>query len=468
MKREILCIRNVNFKYSNAVHLKDISLNLMEGESTAFLGLASSGKDALLQVLVGNEWSGLGTIIIDNIKIHNSEELSHHVHRIIDLNYSISNWTVAEYIGLVEGGFFPLFLNKKKLIEDIQQLFFDLDLDIDVTKKISELSELDRKIVDLAKACRKKTKILIIEDEFDGTAVEEIIMFKRIMNRIINGKMTVIVNTHSDSVNNILADNFIIFKNGYIIKKCRKDYIKDNSHLEYLLLGYSGISGKDFNINSRSGSLNNKAVYSLSNITAKNTEKLQFSFNSGETAAILTLNRKLKERIFNLLSGREIDKNIDIVLNKKPCNFNSISDFVGSRIVSGVTPGSNREFLDKMTIGENIIIPSLQKLSLFRYIFNGSKITRILEKQLKENCSGFRVNIEEDETNHRILIIMERWFVLKPKVLVLLEPFLHCDVYGASIIKSYIKKFTDMGTAVIIVKAREKDIADITSKFIKL
>ena len=63
---------------------------------------------------------------------------------------------------------------------------------------------------------------------------------------------------------------------------------------------------------------------------------------------------------------------------------------------------------------------------------------------------------------------MERWYVLKPKVLILLEPFLHCDVYGTSIIKSYIKKFTDMGTAVIIIKAREKNIADISNRIIKL
>ena len=97
----------------------------------------------------------------------------------------------------------------------------------------------------------------------------------------------------------------------------------------------------------------------------------------------------------------------------------------------------------------------------------GRRMAEMLEGQVKlENEYG--EILKDDETNLRIQVMMERWFIFKPKVIVLLEPFLHCDVYGVSIIKSYIKKFSDIGTAVIIVKAREKDIMDISEKIIKI
>ncbi len=469
MKKEILSVRNFNLKYSNAVNLKDISLSLMEGESTALLGLASSGKDAFLQVLTGNEWSDIGTLQIDNKKINTSEELREYVHRITEINYSISDWTIAEYIGLVSEGLFPLFNRKKSFTEEIQLLFLELGLEIDVTRKISELSELEKRVVDLVKAYRKKSRILVIEDEFDGAAADEIAVFKKIMDRLISGRMTAVIKTHSDSISSILADNFIIFKNGSVIKKCRKEYIKDDRHLEYFLLGQSGISDKKIEKHSSHSSIpESGTAYSVNNIITEDRDKLDFSFNCGEIVSILVMNIRKKEKIFNIISGREIDKNTEIFLEQKNLTFNSISDFVKNRVVSSVNLGSNSEFLDKMSVGENIIIPSLQKLSSLRYIFYGKKMTEILENQLIMNNSGFYKNFKGDETNLRILIQLERWYVLKPKVLVFLEPFLQCDVYGASIIKSYIRKFTDIGTAVIIVKAREKDIVDISNRIIKI
>ena len=468
MKKEVLSIRNFYLKYSNAVYLKDISLSLMEGEITALVGLAGSGKDAFLQVLKGNEWSGQGTVHIDNNIINNSEELSRYVHYITELNYSISDWTIAEYIGLVTDNLFPLVQRKKILNDDIQDLFFELDLEIDVARKISDLSEIEKRIIDIVKACRKRSRILVIEDEFDGASTEDIYLFKKIMDRIIPGRMTVVVKTHSENISNILADNLLIFKNGYIAKKCRKDFIKDEKHLELFLLGESFISENITEKRGRSsGDSENRTVYSVNNIITGSSESCNFSFKSGEVVSILALDIRKKEKIFNILSGREIDKKSDIYINNSKTNLSSISDFVKMRIVSSVNLGTESEFLDKMSVGENIIMPSLKKLSSFRYIFYGRKMTEMLERQIRKN-SIFKDALKEDETNRRIQIMLERWFVLKPSVLVLLEPFLHCDVYGTSIIKSYIRKFTELGTVVVIVKAREKDIVDISDRIIKI
>ena len=467
MKKEVLSIRNFNLKYSNAVTLKDISLSLMEGESTALLGLASSGKDAFFQVVAGNEWSDYGSVHVDSMKINTASELSRYIHLINELNYSISDWTVAEYIGLVCGSFFPVFHRKRFLSDEIQTLFFELDLDMDVNRRISDLSEIEKRIIDLVKAYRKNTKILAIEDEFNGVSTDEIKLFKNIMDRLISGRMTVLIKAHSESVSSILADNFIIFKNGNIIKKCRKDFIKDDKHLEKFLLGESGLSvgrlaGK--NVLSESGK---STVYRAENIAAGSRTVYDFSFSSSEVVSILALDIMKKEKVFNILAGRDIDRNTDIYIDQKKCSFTSLADFVEKRIVSSVNLGTDSEFLDKMSVGENILMPSLQKFSSFRYMFHGKKMTEMLEKQLFKDFE-ISSSADYDETNRRIHIMLERWYVFKPRVIVLLEPFLHCDVYGSSIIKTYIRKFTDLGTAVIIVKAREKDIVDISDRIIKI
>jgi ABC-type uncharacterized transport system ATPase subunit len=71
-------------------------------------------------------------------------------------------------------------------------------------------------------------------------------------------------------------------------------------------------------------------------------------------------------------------------------------------------------------------------------------------------------------TLSRIAVVFERWYVYAPDVLLLLEPFLQCDAYGVSMIKAYIKQFTQNGTAVIIVTSCAEHIEDVSDSLVNL
>ena len=109
-----------------------------------------------------------------------------------------------------------------------------------------------------------------------------------------------------------------------------------------------------------------------------------------------------------------------------------------------------------MTIDENILMPSLSKISGFAYLLNGNRIV----ESIREEYSGV-VPIDEDytvlETTHKIAIVFSRWIVFRPRVLVLLEPFLQCGAAGESAVASYIHRLSMLGTIVIIVQSRERD-----------
>ena len=50
----------------------------------------------------------------------------------------------------------------------------------------------------------------------------------------------------------------------------------------------------------------------------------------------------------------------------------------------------------------------------------------------------------------------------------LYEPFTSCDAYGVSIIMSYIKKFTNRGTAVIVVKSNLEYMEEVSDRIFDL
>lgn len=469
MKKEVLSIRNFKMKYNNLVNMDNISLSLIEGESTGFLGLANSGKDALIHVLYGDQWPSYGEIFVDDNLIRDAQIISKWLHRIIEINYAITDWTVEEYIGLVTDSFKPMVLNEKELRRNIKQLFKKLDLDINTNQKIGELTELEKRLVDLAKAYYNNARILVIQDVFEGITIKDIHYFKTVMNHVIKDKMTVVVDTNSDNVNEILSDNFIIFRKGQIVKKCKKQHIKDRIQLEAIFLGTTYSNRKE-SIESHSvkNGSNAKPIYTVKNFKLNDGKEVTFRFGESEVVTLLAQKRKDKLRLFNILSGREVERGVELYLNQKRCRFGDISDFVKNRIISGMQLGSEYEIFPRMSIGENIAMPSLGKISTVNFISDGSKMIKMLQKRTFDNSMASEQITKEKETNDRILILLERWHVFKPKVLILLEPFIQCDVYGVYLIKSYIRKYIAMGTSVIIIKSREDDIEDISNRIISI
>ena len=121
-----------------------------------------------------------------------------------------------------------------------------------------------------------------------------------------------------------------------------------------------------------------------------------------------------------------------------------------------------------MSAGENLLIPSLRKISSFEYIANSSKIPRMLGEELMQTEIAPESTAENLGVNDIISITLERWYIYNPKVLILFEPFARCDLMGVSIVKSYIKKFANRGTAVIIIKSREEYVEDISDQIISV
>lgn len=469
MKKEILRIHDFNMEYSATTKLVNISMSLMAGESVGFLGLVNSGKNLLVDILCKSEDLNQRSFYVNRKRIINMAEIKKLVYRIADSNYLIDNWTVAEHICLDSVDFSLGIYSRKKLASKAKLLLQQLELDIDVNKKLENLSELEKRLVDLVKAYSKEKKILVIQDEFEGCSTQDIKQFKKILDRVIKNKMVAIINSHSDNVSYILSDKYIIFKKGYIVKKCSKDYIRNNSHLEKFLLGTTITSKKkDLDNYKNEHSFTRQVMYSIKNMRLKEKDDIHFDFNKSEVVTILALDVKEKEQIFDLLSGRYIDKYMKIHLEQNLCSFSDVIDFVRSKIVSIADMGGMDELLLCMSVGDNLLIPSLDKISSLQYILSKQKMVKMIEREIKDNITETGDNIKDMSINEHIVLLLERWYVYRPKVLILFEPFVHCDIYGISLVKSYIKKFTSLGTSVILVKSREEYIVDISDRIISI
>ena len=470
MKKEVLRINRLSLTEKDTAGLTDVSLCLLEGESCGFLGLENSGKHMMVDVLCGERLWNKGSVYIDGHVVTDKKTYKKSTYYANVSNFFVEDWLVAEYIGL-EYTKFPFgILREKPLVHQVKLLMKEIGLGLRVDERVKELSELEKRQMDLVKAYQRGARILIIEDEFEGCTVKDIEKYKEILNRLIKkGGMTAIINSHSDQVSQILSDKFIIFKEGSIVKKCKKNYIKSDAHLEQFLLRQRTTSSKiNLERNNNIQDNSKEILYAVSKIFLKKKKELKFHFRKGEITSILILDIELGKKIFRLLSGREINPTVLVKLEGETCNFRKTTDYVKHKIVSSEGLGDSKEMFLTLSVGENLIISSLDKISIWSYPISKYRLEKMAEKQIRHSLTDVKTSIKEMEVNDYITLLLERWYIYKPKVVVLFEPFNQCDMRGISMIKMYLKKFAEMGTTIIIIKSRDEYIEDISDHIVRI
>lgn len=468
MKKELLRINHLNYIYTRTRKLENVSFCILEGECMGFLGLTYSGKDLLTGLLCGEltEGKGSGSVYIGGQKVNDWEILGEEIYRMRPGNYMIEDWTVAEYMCLVDERWAGVFLRRGALEEEAGDYFAELDLDLDVSTRMRYLSEMEKRIVDVVKAYRSRAKIIIIEDEFDGMSQMEIQKFGRVLHRLILGRMSVIVNSNSNFILTALSDKYVIFNHGHIVKKCSREYICSEEQLELYFLGESTVSVRENLENRQDVSVREEdIVYRVKNMKLRKCGRENLNFIKGEVVTLIVLDRREKERLFMTLSGRIKSEETHYILNGKRYENMDCSELAREKVVSVRALGSREEVFECMTVEENLMLPSLEKISSWDYICCSNGIRKMM-KDMGEELSVKEIKAGELRVNERIEITLERWYIFNPRVLILFEPFALCDVNAVDIVKKYVKKFVNKGTTVIIVNTREEYIENISDRII--
>lgn len=468
MRRELLKINNLNCTHTQEGKLDNISLFILEGECVGFLGLSYSGKDLLAKILSGNVERGFSGHIHIAGSDKQQDRFKRYIYKICPANYLIGDWTVAEYLCLVESKKHRVYLRRTELENEAKEYLEKLNLKIQVTKKLKQLSEIEKRIVDFAKACYRGAKIVIIEDEFEGMSYDEIRMFARIIHRLVKERIGVIVNSHSNFVLTTLSDKYIIFSEGRIVKKCKN--INNDSEAQLYQFLQEGQVEKETEkyLYDKDQSEIDDFWYCVKNLELRKRETAEFNINKGEIVTIISHDKIQKDKIFRALSGREKIGNTLYIINGKTYSRMDYYKLAEERIVSVKVLGSLEELFKRMSVEENLLLPSLKKFSTFDYIGFSKKIRDIIMLEMKQDTSHKGMWIKDLKINELVELTLARWYVLNPKVIVLLEPFGLCDVNGVKIVKRYLKKFSSKGTAVIVISARSEYMKGISDRIIDM
>lgn len=198
--------------------LKDISLEIADGEFAVILGASGSGKSTLMNVLSGLEKADSGNVFVngENLSVKNESELTkfrrENIGFVFQQYYLLPHLNVENNVKMGAG------LSGNK---DYKKIIASLGLDDKMKAMPSELSGGEQQRVCIARALSKNPKILFL-DEPTGALDEK--TGREVLNCIMQEKeklgFTMVMVTHNQNIAQ-MAETVVKMNSGKIVETFR-------------------------------------------------------------------------------------------------------------------------------------------------------------------------------------------------------------------------------------------------------
>lgn len=213
--------------------LKNINLEIKEGEIVGIIGHTGSGKSTLIQHFNGLLKPTYGDVFIDNINTKDKDFIKSPLRYKIGLVFQYPEYQLFEETIEKDIAFGPtnMKLPCEEIKKRVKEAMLDVGLDYETKKDKSpfEISGGQKRRVAIAGVLSMKPKILILDEPTAGLDPKgRDNLFLKIKNIYKKEKITVILISHSMEDIAKIADRIIVMKDGEIfIDKKTKEAFSD-------------------------------------------------------------------------------------------------------------------------------------------------------------------------------------------------------------------------------------------------
>ena len=245
MTKYALEIKHLNKTYRNGViALKDINLNVEDGDIFAFLGPNGAGKSTVIGII-----TTLVNITSGEVKVYGKDIVQHPEITKQMIGVVPQEYNLNQFIPIIEtmvniGGYFGL--SKKQALSKTQELFEDLGIWHKRESTPRELSGGMKRRLMIARALIHNPKLLILDEPTAGVDTELRLTMWDFFKKINNDGVTIILTTHYLEEAERLCKNLSIIHHGEVVQNSPMvDIMSSSRKHTYIVRTDSKITNKN-------------------------------------------------------------------------------------------------------------------------------------------------------------------------------------------------------------------------------
>lgn len=463
MNNDILILRNVSKSFPGVRAVNEVDFNLKRGEIRSLVGKNGAGKSSLIKIITGIYRQDNGTIHLDGEEVTYTGSKTMHrlgVRAIYQTNELVPYFTVGESIMLNEEktSFCGFVIDKKSSDYAARSILRDeLGVDLHTSTLVRDLDVSKAQLVQIAKNLVVLPKVLIFDEPTASLSAHEITrLFEIIRNLKSRGVSIIYISHRFDEVFDI-ADSITILRDG---RKIGDFPIQETSQDDVIRL-MVGKAAPNFAVERDSRHRwKDEEVLKVSDMTMNHLQDVSFALKKGEILGIFGTEGSGHENVAQALFGLRTWKG-KMEIKGEEVSIKNPGEAIRRGI--GYLPRDRKHegLVADFDIRENITLPTAADFSRMGFIDTAQE-DQAAQKQIKElaiAARGTRTPVSTLSGGNQQKVVIGRWLVAAPDILILDYPTSGIDVRAKAEVYSILMRLTKRGVSIILISPEYEETA---------
>ena len=465
----VLEMENISKEFPGVKALDNVQLKLKPGTVHALMGENGAGKSTLMKCLFGIYEKDTGKILLDGVEVNfksTKEALENGVSMVHQELNQVLQRNVLDNIWL---GRYPMkgfFVDEKKMYNDTINIFKDLDIKVDPRKKVAELPIAERQMIEIAKAVSYKSKVIVMDEPTSSLTEKEVDHLFKIIKKLKESGVGIIYISHKMEEIKMISDEITILRDGKWISTNDVSKISTEQIISMMV-------GRD--LTERFPKKDNTAkemILEVKNLTALNQPSIQdvsFELYKGEILGIAGLVGSKRTEIVETIFGMRPKEHGEIILNGKTVKNRNPEEAIKNGFALVTEERRSTGIFSMLDIAFNSVISNLDRYkNKFKLLKNKDieKDTKWIVDSMRVKTPSYSTKIGSLSGGNQQKVIIGRWLLTEPEVLMLDEPTRGIDVLAKYEIYQLMIDLAKKDKGIIMISSEMPELLGVTDRIL--
>jgi ribose transport system ATP-binding protein len=469
-KTPVLEMRDISKSFHGVPALQNVNLVIYPGEVHALMGENGAGKSTLMKILAGAYTADGGAIFIHDRPTHIANPGDARAAGITLIYQELNvapNLTVAEniYMGR-ERTKGLLFLERDRMYQDADAILKNLGASFDARTQVSRLSIAEQQQVEIARALKDKSRILVMDEPTAALSDRETERLFDIIRRLREEGIAIIYISHRMEEVYALADRVSVLRDGEYVGSLEKQEISSERLVQMMV----GRPLKDF-YEAKSAVAGQvratKPLLRVVNLTdGGKVAPASFQLFAGEVLGLAGLVGAGRTELARLIFGADPKSAGEVYLNGRRIEISTPAVAIDAGIAYVPEDRKDQGLFLEMSSRKNITMNVLGDQAKVG-VMNFRRLKQIAADAIDRlgiRLASPTIRAVDLSGGNQQKLLLARWLAIQPKVLLLDEPTRGVDIGAKSEIYHIITQLAAQGVGILMISSELPEIIGMSDR----
>ncbi len=461
----VLQLKEIKKEYPGVTALKNVSLNIKEGEILGLIGENGAGKSTLIKTCSGAVIPTSGKIIINGKEF---TEMTPQLARengiaIIYQEFNnVSQLSAAENLFLGNPIRKGIVVDKKAMEREAAKAFKQLNIKINPKAMVGDLTVGYQQMIEIAKAIQQDAKVLIMDEPSAPLTSAEVESLYEVCELMKSRGVAIIYISHRLEEVMKLTNRIVVLRDGEYITTLTTSETSIDEMVKLMV----GRELKDVYPKRKPFDESNEVVFEAKGVTGNGDTDVNMKIKKGEVLGLGGLVGAGRTEFAQMIFGAVPKTSGQFIFNGKEINPRSPREAIDLGIALVAEDRKRHGALLEISIKNNVSMPIYKRISTLSVIDSKKekKISERYRKDLLIKTPSIQQKVKNLSGGNQQKVILGKWLAANSQLIILDEPTRGIDVGAKFEIYKLINTLVDLGKTVLLISSEMEELIGMSDR----